>query len=103
MDVKAGATVGFATAIGGLAGYMVGAFFGGFGGRESAHLNLGIAGVGALVGSFIGGTVVAPTPPPTAVAAKPPALLPMPPANPAASGTASPVMPPPTTFAESGR
>jgi hypothetical protein len=85
MDVKAGATVGFATAIGGLAGYMFGAFFGSLAGRDSNQLNLGIAGAGALVGAFVGGTIVAPT-----VAS-------------AATGTARPVLPVPSSFADTGR
>jgi hypothetical protein len=85
MDVKAGATVGFATAIGGLAGYMFGAFFGSLAGlRESAQLNVGIAGAGALVGAFVGGTLVAATPA-------------------AAVGTARPVLPVPSGFTDTGR
>lgn len=84
MNVQAGATVGFATAIGGLAGFMFGAFFGSLAGRESDKLNVGIAGAGALIGAFVGGTMVAPTPP-TAV------------------GTARPVLPVPTSFQATGR
>ena len=85
MNVQAGATVGFAAAIGGLAGYMFGAFFGSLAGRDSNQLNLGIAGACALVGAFVGGTLVAPTPPA------------------AATGTASPVLPVPSTFQDTGR
>jgi hypothetical protein len=85
MDVKAGATVGFATAIGGLAGYMFGAFFGSLAGRTSTELNLGVAGAGALVGAFVGGTMVAATP------------------APGPTGAARPVLPVPSSFQDTGR
>jgi hypothetical protein len=78
MDVKAGATVGFVAALGGLSGAITGAFFAGIldaKGDASEKMTTFGAGAGALVGAFIGGVIVAPAAPAT-VAGVPPSQLP---------------------------
>ena len=70
MNVQAGATVGFLTALGGLAGAMAGAMFGGIlDSKNSEKFTTFGAGAGALAGAFIGGTVVTSSPTTPAVGA----------------------------------
>ena len=74
MNVQAGATVGFLTALGGLSGAIFGSMVGGLletKGSSAEKMVAYGAGAGALVGAFIGGTVIAPaatTTTPTAAA-----------------------------------
>jgi hypothetical protein len=72
MDIKAGATVGFATALGGLGGVMLAAFMGSLLDRKSGEMMVGVGAAGALVGAFVGGTIVAPTPAAAPLAGVPP-------------------------------
>ena len=78
MDVKAGATVGFLTALGGLSGAIFGAMVGGILETKESSAEKMItygAGAGALVGAFIGGTVVTTSPATTTGTAGPPPQL----------------------------
>jgi hypothetical protein len=79
MDVKAGATVGFAAAAGALAGAVFGTLVGAVLDEPSEKISTYMAGTGGLLGAFFGGMMVAPTPPSTApqlpVAAAPPASM----------------------------
>lgn len=79
MNVQAGATVGFLTAAGGLAGAMFGAIVGGLlESKATDRLTTYGAGAGALMGAFIGGTIVTTTPtaPAVGTAGAPPQLAP---------------------------
>jgi hypothetical protein len=76
MDVKSGTTVGFITAIGGLTGAVFGSLIAGMlNSKEGPAATYG-AGAGALVGAFIGGTIVAATPPTSAAMTAPPIQTP---------------------------
>jgi hypothetical protein len=78
MNVQAGATVGFMTALGGLAGAFAGAMLGGLLDSKNSTMTTFGAGAGALAGAFIGGTIVttAPIAPAVGTAGVPPQLAP---------------------------
>jgi hypothetical protein len=81
MDVKAGTTVGFTTVVGGLGGAIAGFFLAeAFYLKNPDRITQAAAALGALTGAFVGGTLVAATPPTaptTALVAPTPAALPV--------------------------
>lgn len=63
MDVKAGTTVGFVTVLGGAAGAVAGLVVGELANaKHPGQIASAFGAIGALVGAFMGGTMVAPTP-----------------------------------------
>ena len=77
MDVKAGATVGFITVLGGVGGAVVGTLVDALvstPSREGGKVVVLSTALGALAGAFLAGTVMAPTPTTGTGAARP--LLP---------------------------
>jgi hypothetical protein len=77
MDVKAGTTVGFATVVGGLGGAIAGFFLAeAFYLKHPDRISTAVAALGALTGAFVGGTIVAATPPASTTASTAPQLAP---------------------------
>lgn len=78
MDVKAGATVGFVTAIAGVAGLVFGWTAASLvDAKRPGEIAAGFGAIGGLIGAFAGGTLVAPTvttTPATGTAGIPPQL-----------------------------
>lgn len=94
MDVKAGATVGFTTAVGFLGGALFAGMIGMVTGKNSDKLTAISGAVGGLVGAFAGGTMVAATPTGPAAATAAPANSAIPTTTPAAlNASTAPVAP----------